>query len=176
MRLPGDKKESIIASLLRVDHAGEYGAVRIYEGQKNAIVDNSEIASQISHMKEQEEVHLDFFNKQLISKRIRPTLMMPLWHQIGYLLGKVTAKAGVKYAMICTKAVEEVIDKHYQSQIDLLEDKFPEEKNLVQSIKKFQQEELEHRDCAAEYINSKSIVEEIIGCFCKMAIGISKRV
>ena len=129
--------KNFIEQVIRVNHAGEFGAKRIYEGQIKYLKNDDDLET-VKHMYNQELEHLDFFNKELINRDIRPTLLMPLWNKLGFLLGAVTAKMGTKSAMACTVAVEEVIEEHYQQQIEKLK-KNPKEKALLNKIKKFQQ-------------------------------------
>jgi len=146
-RQPGDlRPEELIERMIRVDHAGEFGAVRIYEGQ-HAVLKNTDEADTIEHMKEQEEVHRDTFNRLLVERRVRPTALTPIWNVAGFALGAGTALLGKEAAMACTEAVEEVIDEHYQHQLDQLGDDEPELKEVIQ---KFRDEEIEHRDIARE--------------------------
>jgi ubiquinone biosynthesis monooxygenase Coq7 len=132
--------------MIRVDHAGEYGAVRIYEGQL-AVLGRSANGDTLRHMLHQEQEHLDAFNKLIVERRVRPTLLTPLWHAAGFALGAGTALLGEKAAMACTEAVEEVIDEHYAAQADALGE---DENGLRSSIEKFRAEEVEHRDIARE--------------------------
>ncbi|WP_415236369.1 demethoxyubiquinone hydroxylase family protein [Sneathiella sp.] len=146
-RQPGDlRAEELIERIIRVDHAGEFGAVRIYEGQY-AVLKNSEEAETIQHMKEQEEVHREKFEQLLADRRVRPTVLTPFWNVAGFALGAGTALLGKEAAMACTEAVEEVIDEHYQHQLEQLGD---DEAELKETIKKFRDEEIEHRDIARE--------------------------
>jgi ubiquinone biosynthesis monooxygenase Coq7 len=133
--------------IIRVDHAGEYGAVRIYEGQLAVFGDNHPMSDTIKHMKEQEDVHLERFNKLIREYNARPTLITPLWHVAGFALGAGTALLGPKAAMTFTEAVEEVIDKHYAEQIESLDD---DEGALAETLEKFRQEEIEHKQIAIE--------------------------
>lgn len=142
---PGEpSSEKRIASMLRVNLAGEYGAKRIYEGQL-AVLKRSPSAPLLEHMKTQEAEHLKAFEEWVVNNRVRPTLLQPLWHVAGYALGAATAFLGEKAAMACTAAVEEVIDQHYQKQLIELGEKNPE---LSQLIRQCQEEEREHRDIA----------------------------
>ena len=119
-RLPGDgSREEMIKRMVRVNHAGEYGAVRIYEGQL-AVLGKTSNAKIIRDMLTQERKHLEKFNELIISRRVRPTAMMPVWHIAGFALGAASALLGEKAAHACTVAVEEVIDKHYENQIQNL--------------------------------------------------------
>ena len=115
-RLPGDpSKEEYVERLIRVDHAGEYGAVRIYEGQL-AVLGKKSSGPLVRHMLEQEKAHLTAFDKLSAERRVRPTALMPIWHIAGFALGAATAMMGEKAAMACTVGVEEAIDEHYQRQ------------------------------------------------------------
>lgn len=146
-RNPGDlSPKEMIDRLIRVDHAGEFGAVRIYEGQY-AVLKNTEDAATIQHMKEQEEVHREKFEKLIAERRVRPTALSPLWHVAGYALGAGTALLGREAAMACTEAVEEVIDEHYLHQLEQLGEDEPELRDVIQQ---FRDEEIEHRDIARE--------------------------
>lgn len=138
-------KEQQLDRIIRVDHAGEYGAVRIYEGQLAVFGDHHPMSDTIKHMKEQEDVHLERFNKLIHKYNARPTIITPLWHVAGFALGAGTALLGTKAAMACTEAVEEVIDQHYAEQIENLGD---DESELAETLEKFRQEEVEHREIA----------------------------
>jgi ubiquinone biosynthesis monooxygenase Coq7 len=183
MALPGDKtKKEMLESMLMVNHAGEYGAKRIYQGQLDHLSAPEEIQQEIEHMAEQEEEHLNYFKQQLITRRIRPTALMPFWHCFGYGIGMVTARMGVSSAMMCTKAIEEVIDEHYELQINDL-DHIKDESALKEKIKRFQQEELEHKDSALNHLQKQQsnplrnkILGKFIANFCKLAINLSKRI
>jgi len=169
-----------IAEIIRVDHAGEYGAKQIYGGQIAVFKrkNDPETLKLLEHMKEQEDVHFDYFDKKIIANQIRPTLMQPLWKIAGFALGAGTALLGKKAAMTCTVAVEEVIDEHYQEQLAILDKK--KDGELIEKIKKFQAEELEHRDIGIEN-EAKSLpyyhpLSHIIKCASKLAIKISKKI
>jgi ubiquinone biosynthesis monooxygenase Coq7 len=139
--LPGDlTKEQLIDRILRVDHAGEYGAVRIYEGQLR-VLGRSRAAPVIQQMAEKEREHLATFNDILPKRRVRPSLLQPLWHVAGFALGAGSALLGPKAAMACTVAVEEVIDEHYAKQVALLGD---DEKELRDLCERYRQDEVEH--------------------------------
>ena len=142
-RLPGDlTRQERLARMVRVDHAGEFGAKRIYQGQIS-VMGKGRHGNTLRHMAEQEQVHLRYFEEQLVERKVRPTLLQPFWHLAGFAVGAGTALLSERAAMACTVAVEEVIDKHYQDQLDELGDAEPE---LADSIRRFQAEELEHRD------------------------------
>ena len=147
-RMPGDlNHKEMIERMVRVDQAGEYGAVRIYKGQM-AVLGKEDKKDLLQHMLEQEEVHLDTFNKIAAQRRVRPTFMTPIWHMAGFALGAGTALLGEKAAMACTVAVEETIVAHYADQIKELGDHEPE---LRDTFVKFREEELEHRDIGYEH-------------------------
>jgi len=144
-RQPGDPSPAQeVARMLRVDLAGEYGATRIYAGQL-AVLGERPAAPLIEKMAAQEQQHLERFEALVADRRVRPTILTPLWHVAGFALGAGTALLGEKAAMACTEAVEEVIDAHYQDQLDRLG---PEEADLAQDIEQFRAEEIEHRDLA----------------------------
>lgn len=144
-RLAGDPDpRALLERILRVDHAGEYGAKRIYQGQL-AVLRAAPSTPTIRHMLQQEQAHLDTFDRLLPQRRVRPTLLTPLWHVGGFALGAATALLGEKAAMACTEAVEEVIDTHYARQVEKLGEAEPE---LRATIEKFRAEEVEHRDTA----------------------------
>src|SRR5438105_12510164 len=146
--LPGDPApEGDIAAMIRVDHAGEYGAVRIYDGQL-AVIGRGRARDEIRNMAEQEKRHLAEFDELVRARHARPTLLQPLWHVAGYALGAATALLGERAAMACTVAVEEVIDEHYRRQEEELDGAEPE---LSQTIAEFRADELRHRDVALEH-------------------------
>ena len=128
--------------MIRVDHAGELGAVRIYQGQI-AVLGASKSAGVIRHMAEQEQHHLESFERLIVERRVRPTLLSPLWHVAGFALGAATALMGERAAMACTVAVEDVIDEHYKSQVEQLG---ADEAALKQTIEAFRADELAHRE------------------------------
>ena len=175
--LPGDlPAEKLLERIVRVDHAGEYGAVRIYEGQL-AVLGDSEKGDVIRHMAEQEREHLDKFNELIGERRVRPTALMPVWHAAGFALGAATALMGERAAMACTAAVEEVIDEHYAQQAAALGD---DEAELRATIEKFREDELEHRDTAieheAELTPGYEALSAVIKRGSKLAIWLSDRV
>lgn len=173
---PGDRPLDL-HSMLRVDHAGEYGATRIYAGQLAVLRGGSRAAHLVTHMASQEERHLARFNELLSQRRVRPTLLQPLWHVGGFALGAVTALISEKAAMACTDAVETEIDRHYEEQLVELGDRDPE---LAADIRQFQAEELEHRDTAREHGAMEApaypLLHAAIRGICKVAIEVSKRV
>lgn len=175
-RLPGDVSEKEkIARMIRVNHAGEYGAQRIYAGQL-AVLGKSKSAPLLHHMAEQEQEHLDTFNEWMHSRKVRPTALLPLWHVGGFAMGAGSALLGEKAAMACTEAVESVIGEHYAQQEAQLDDE-PELKKVVQ---KFRADELEHHDIAIEEGAKESPFYQILTTAIlyktKLAIWLSTRV
>ena len=140
---------SILEEIIRVDHAGEYGATRIYDGQIAVFGKNSKIGKTIQHMADQEQEHIQKFEELIVKNRVRPTALIPVWNVAGYALGVSTALLGEKAAMACTVAVETVIGNHYGEQLSLLED---DQKELKKTIKKFKADELEHHDLSLIHI------------------------
>jgi len=149
--MPNPKRSNPrIAEMLRVDHAGEYGAVAIYKGQKAVFGANPKtkgMADQLQVMQDEEQKHLDAFDALLIERNVRPTAMTPVWNVAGYGLGVVTALMGEKAAHACTEAVENVIEQHYGSQAEEIADVEPE---LAATFAEFREDELHHRDIAVE--------------------------
>jgi len=169
-----------VEEFIRVDHAGERGAIKIYEGQLlalNTFVKNENLKKTIEKMKNHEKEHLDFFNKEIKKRNIKPTKLLPLWDLLGVGLGFGSAIIGKKATMLCTASVEEVIEEHYQNQINELDS---EEKVLKKKIKKFRDDELHHRDIAYEQGASKkglySILDKMIKTGSKVAISISEKI
>lgn len=178
-RLPGDPaQEAQVARMIRVDHAGEYGAKRIYEGQLAVLGKDAKARKLLEHMAAQERAHLDFFEREIIRRGVRPTALHPLWHVAGYALGALTARLGPEAAMACTVAVEEVISGHYDEQLEALEKK-PEEKELSRAIKKFKAEEEEHHNIGlkhdAEEAPAYLLLSALIKGGSRLAIEIAKR-
>ena len=146
-RQPGDLgPREMVERMIRVDHAGEYGAVRIYEGQL-AVLGDTAAGETLRHMRAQEQQHLAAFDELVNARNVRPTALTPLWHAAGFALGVGTALLGKEAAMACTEAVEEVIDEHYAAQSRKLGD---DEAELRETIEKFRAEEIEHRDTARD--------------------------
>ena len=169
-----------IEEFIRVDHAGERGAVKIYEGQLlalNTLVKNESLKKTIEEMKIHEKEHCDFFEKEIKKRNISPTKFLPLWDLLGLGLGFGSTLLGKKAAMLCTASVEEVIDKHYLNQINQLG---PNEKDLKKKIIKFREDELHHKDIAYEEGATKkgfySILDKIIKTGSKVAINISEKI
>ena len=169
-----------IEEFIRVDHAGERGAVKIYEGQLlalNTLVKDEKLKKIIEDMRVHEKEHCEFFEKEIKKRDIRPTKLLPLWDLLGVTLGFGSTLLGKKAAMLCTASVEEVIDKHYQSQIDQLDQN---EKELKKKIIKFREDELHHKDIAYEKGATKkgcySILDKIIKTGSKIAINISEKI
>ena len=174
------KTDKRVQEFIRVDHAGERGAVKIYEGQLlalNTIVKNESLKKTIEDMKEHEIEHCQFFEKEIKKRNIEPTKFLPLWDLLGVGLGFGSTLLGKKAAMLCTASVEEVIDKHYLDQINQLG---PEEEELKKKIIKFRQDELDHKDIAYDEGATKkglySIMDRIIKTGSKLAINISEKI
>jgi 3-demethoxyubiquinol 3-hydroxylase len=162
--------------MLRVDHAGEYGAARIYAGQL-AVLRRSGMAPVLREMQAQEKEHLDRLADLIVRRRVRPTAMLPLWHLAGFALGAATAALGERAAMACTVAVEDAIEAHYAGQIATLDDT---EHELRTTLKKFRDDELAHRDTGlrhgAEQAPGYRLLSAAIKRGCQMAIRISERI
>jgi ubiquinone biosynthesis monooxygenase Coq7 len=181
IRNPGDPDaRELIERAIRVDQAGEFGAVRIYQGQLAALRltgrANSEAGRKIAAMARAEREHNKVFDRLMAERRVRPTVLSPLWSAAGYALGAVTALMGDKAAMACTVAVEETIDEHYASQANLLGD---DEAELRGTIEKFRAEEIEHRDIAlaagAEEAPGYGALSAAIRAGSRLAIWLSTR-
>ena len=173
-----DKK--LVEEFIRVDHAGERGAIKIYEGQLLAlktVMKNDDLKEKIEEMKVHEQEHAEFFEKEIKRRNIKPTKFLPLWDLLGVGLGFGSTILGNKAAMLCTASVEEVIDEHYQNQINKLQD---DEKALKKKIIKFREDELHHKDIAYENGASKdglySILDKVIKTGSRIAITISEKV
>ncbi|KPP78898.1 Ubiquinone biosynthesis protein COQ7-like [Scleropages formosus] len=166
--------------MLRVDHAGEYGANRIYAGQM-AVLGRTQSGPLIQHMWDQEKKHLQKFDEILAENRVRPTALLPFWNITGFLLGASTALLGKEGAMACTVAVEESISEHYNSQIRALMETDPEKyKDLLQLITECRDEEMEHHDTGleqdAQSVPGYWLLKNVIQAGCKAAIYISERI
>ncbi len=179
-RLPGDpSRQQLIERIIRVNQAGEFGAVRIYKGQLS-VLGMSDKGPVIQDMLTQEVEHLETFDKMVAKRRVRPTALMPLWHVAGFALGAGTALMGEKAAMACTVAVEEVIDEHYATQVEKLNRMDGEEQDLSDTCEQFRQDELAHRDTALEHDAEKAPAYEGLSALIKtgsrMAIWLSERI
>ena len=165
-----------IDSILRVDHAGETAAAKIYDGQL-AVLKNTPVGSTIQHMKDQEQEHLDTFNHLLSKNDTRPTVLLPLWNVMGFGLGVASAIMGEKAAMACTIAVEEVIGEHYANQVEALDD---EHKELKSKLMKFRDEELEHLETGVDNDGENApgypLMKTIVQFGCRTAIKISEKI
>jgi 3-demethoxyubiquinol 3-hydroxylase len=175
-RLPGDESQpSRLARMIRVDHAGEYGAARIYAGQL-AVLGRSDVAPVLREMQGQEHAHLDAFAALIARRRVRPTALLPLWHVAGFALGAATAALGRRAAMACTVAVEEAIDVHYAGQIAALDDT---EAELRDTLTRFRTDELQHREIGlqqgAERAPGYRLLSAAIKTGCRFAIRMSER-
>ena len=169
-----------LEEIIRVDHAGERGAIKIYEGQLLAlktIKQDNNLKDKIEEMKEQEKEHLEYFEKEIQKRKIKPTYLLPLWDVMGVALGFGTALLGKKAAMLCTASVEEVIEEHYQSQLKKLGN---DEMDLKAKIEKFQREEANHKNIAYESGATNkglySIMDKVIRTGSRIAITISEKI
>jgi len=172
--------KKILEEIIRVDHAGERGAIKIYEGQLLAlktIKQDNDLKDKIEEMKEQEKKHLEYFEKEIQKRKIKPTSLLPLWDLMGVALGFGTALLGKKAAMLCTASVEEVIEDHYQNQLQKLGN---DEKDLKAKIEKFKEDEIEHKNMAYETgVTNKgfySIMDKVIRTGSRIAITISEKI
>ena len=172
--------KKILEEIIRVDHAGERGAIKIYEGQLLAlktIKQDDNLKDQIEAMKEQEKEHLEYFEKEIQKRKIKPTSLLPVWDLIGVTLGFSTALLGKKAAMLCTASVEEVIENHYQNQLKKLGN---DEKDLKTKIEKFKEDEVNHKNIAYESgATTKglySIMDKVIRTGSRIAITISEKI
>ena len=169
-----------VKEFIRVDHAGERGAIKIYEGQLlalNTLIKDDDLKKKIEEMREHEKEHCDYFENEIKKRKIKPTKLMPLWDILGVGLGFSTTILGKKAAMLCTASVEEVIQEHYANQIEQLQS---DEKNLKDKIIKFREDELHHKDIAYKEGATKegpySILDKIIKTGSKIAINISEKI
>ncbi len=169
-----------IEEFIRVDHAGERGAIKIYEGQLlalNTLVKDDEMKKTVEEMREHEREHANYFESEIKKRGIRPTKFLPLWDILGVGLGFGSTILGKKAAMLCTASVEEVIDEHYQNQIDQIEN---DEKELKKKIIKFREDELHHKDIAYEQGATKkgfySLLDKLIKTGSRIAINISEKI
>ena len=169
-----------LEEIIRVDHAGERGAIKIYEGQLLALKtfkQNASLKRKIEEMKEHEREHYEYFDNEIKKRNIQPTKLLPLWDLMGVTLGFGTAMLGERAAMLCTASVEEVIDGHYKNQLDKLGD---DEKDLKKSISKFRADEIEHKNIAYDEGATKdglyAILDKIIQTTSKAAIKISEKI
>lgn len=172
--------EARLAEILRVDHAGELGAVSIYRGQRAVLgqaASHKRVADQLAEMEGHEAVHLARFDDILNARKVRPTALAPLWRLAGFAVGAGTALMGPKAAHACTEAVENVIEQHYAAQIAELEAREPE---LAAELAKFRDEELAHRDIAVEEgareAPGYALLSAAIGAGCRAAIKISEKI
>ncbi len=176
-RMPGDPDpEEMKRRMIRVDHAGEYGALRIYEGQL-AVLGRTPVGEVIQKMADGERRHLAVFEKMIVKRRVRPTLLSPLWHVAGFALGAGTALMGEKAAMACTVAVEEVIDEHYARQAEALG---ADDKELKSVIEEFRDDEIAHGETARDHGATEAPAYEALSAAIKagsrLAIWLSTRI
>tara|TARA_B100000530_G_scaffold247395_1_gene162279 strand:- start:235 stop:768 length:534 start_codon:yes stop_codon:yes gene_type:complete len=169
-----------LEEFIRVDHAGERGAIKIYEGQLLAlstIINDDDLKKTIKNMKKHEEEHCNFFEDEIKKRNIKPTKLLPLWDLLGLGLGFGSTVLGKKAAMLCTASVEEVIDDHYKNQIDQIGS---DENNLKNKITKFRNDEIHHKDIAYNEGATKegfyTIIDRVIKTGSKLAIKISEKI
>ena len=172
--------QKTLEEIIRVDHAGERGAIKIYEGQLlalNTVKQDLSLKEKIEKMKEHEKEHLEYFEKEIQKRKIKPTYLLPLWDLMGITLGFTTAILGKKAAMLCTASVEEVIENHYENQLVKLG---KDEKELKEKIKKFKSDEIDHNNIA--YDNGAtnkgiySVMDKVIKTGSRIAITISEKI
>ena len=170
----------ILKEIIRVDHAGERGAIKIYEGQLLAlstIKQDEDLKKTIEEMKEQEKEHLEYFEKEIQKRKLKPTYLLPIWDLMGISLGFGTALLGKKATMLCTASVEEVIENHYENQLSKLGE---DEKDLKKKIEKFKKDEMNHKHTAYEGGAQKdgfySVMDKLIKTGSKIAITISEKI
>jgi len=172
--------QKTLEEIIRVDHAGERGAIKIYEGQLLAlktVKQDNDLKDKIEEMKEQEKEHLEYFEKEIQKRKIKPTYLLPLWDVMGVALGFGTAILGKKAAMLCTASVEEVIEDHYQNQLKKLGN---DEMDLKAKIEKFKGDEVNHKYIAYESGATNkgvySIMDKVIKTGSRIAITISEKI
>ena len=172
--------KKILEEIIRVDHAGERGAIKIYEGQLLAlktVKQDDDLKDKIEEMKEQEEEHLDYFEEEIKKRKIKPTSLLPLWDVMGVALGFGTVLLGKKAAMLCTASVEEVIENHYENQLKNLEN---DEMELKAKIEKFKEDEAHHKNTAYESGATNkgfySLMDKVIRTGSRIAITISEKI
>ena len=172
--------QKILEEIIRVDHAGERGAIKIYEGQLlalNTIKKDEYLKNIIQEMKEQEKEHLEYFETEIQKRKIKPTYLLPLWDVIGVSLGFGTVLLGKKAAMLCTASVEEVIENHYDNQLNKIGE---DEKDLKIKIEKFKNDEVDHKNTAYNFGANKSgiysVMDKLIKAGSKIAINISEKI
>jgi 3-demethoxyubiquinol 3-hydroxylase len=176
------EKKKLIEQMIRVDHAGEFGAKWIYEGQLRCLRD-VDAKAKVQVMHDQELEHLNYFVAELQTRHVRPTALMPVWKMLGKAAGAISGRMGTQTAMACTQAVEEVIDKHYAKQIAKLEAEHPEETDLINTLKQFREDECEHKAEAESYLLGlsrqtlpKQVAKRLFQLGVKAAIKLSKRI
>ena len=172
--------KKILEEILRVDHAGERGAIKIYEGQLLALKtlkQDENLREKIEEMKKQEKEHLEYFEREIQKRKIKPTYLLPLWDIMGVSLGFGTVLLGKKAAMLCTASVEEVIENHYENQLKKLGE---DEIDLKKKIEKFKSDEAHHKNTAYEAgATTKgiySLMDKVIKTGSMIAISISEKI
>ncbi len=182
--LPGEAARRRLEAMIRVDHAGEFGAVQIYRGQRAVFAradSKARAAALVTQMEQSEEIHLKTFDRLLLERGVRPTALAPFWRLAGFGLGAATALLGEKAAHACTVAVEEVIEEHYAAQSEELAEGFEGgDGELKDIVTRFRSDELAHRDTAlaegAEQAPGYALLCAAIKFGCRMAIRASEKV
>jgi len=173
-RLPGDlSPKAMIARMIRVNHAGEYGAKRIYQGQAQFLKEPA-AKEAVAEMAAQEQAHLDYFTAEMQERHVRPTAFLPLWHVLGFGVGAITAALGTRAAMACTIAVEEAIDEHYTAQLDLLHTTL-QDPSLQEAITQFREEEREHKEIAMTAEGEKALGYPLLSAIIKQGSKLAIR-
>ena len=168
-------KKELYEQMLRVNHAGEYGAQYIYSGQIK-YTKNQKLQNELKHIAKEEKVHLDYFEKLILKERVRPTVMNTVWKYGGFSMGAVTALLGKDYVLACTEAVEEEIVEHYKNQLDKIDD--VEKKQFKKTIKKFLDDEDKHRSFGSNHQNKSlriKVFKEFVRLITQTAINISQK-
>ena len=176
-RLPGDPSpDELRQRMIRINHAGEYGAVRIYAGQLAVFGKTHRLSRVVRRMEHQEQRHLKVFDDLMIENRVRPTALAPLWHVAGFALGAATALMGEKAAMACTSAVEEVIEEHYTAQLEVLGEN---DRALSETVREFRADEVAHKQEALDHGAAETpgytVLSGLIKGGCRAAIWLSQR-
>lgn len=182
IRRPGPaRNQDAIARMIRIDHAGEYGAVHIYRGQRavfGRLVSKTRIARQLEHMEADEQAHLDAFDRYIAERGVRPTALSPVWRMAGFGLGVATALMGEKAAHACTEAVESVIEGHYGEQVKQLQ--AMGETELAADFARYREEEVAHKTLAvdegAHDAPGYPLLSALIKTGCRIAIKVTERI
>ena len=165
-----------IEEIIRVDLAGEKGAIGIYKGQL-AIIKNKSLSKEVNEMLKKEEEHFKKFSELLIKYRVRPTILDPIWEKGAFALGLLSAALGKKATMACTEAVEEVIINHYNNQAKFLKGK---DNYLEKVTRKFADDEKEHMHQAKNHDTGDDVFHKAfklgVKSLSKLAIKLSEKI